>query len=128
MRELTGCINSTFIRLAKPVQTSSAHREVKQGVILAISQQGNYTPHIEPRFKGAIAYHCDSILIPACADICKQYKSPLTGKPVLLVAAGGMNDGRSVAAALMLGASGVWVGTRFIPSVESKYPEAAKQQ
>jgi NAD(P)H-dependent flavin oxidoreductase YrpB (nitropropane dioxygenase family) len=69
-----------------------------------------------------------SILIPACADICKQYKSPLTGKPVVLVAAGGVNDGRSVASALMLGASGVWVGTRFIPSVESKAPEEAKRQ
>lgn len=69
-----------------------------------------------------------TVLIPACADICRQYKSPLTGKPVVLVAAGGINDGRSVAAALMLGASGVWVGTRFIPSVESKAPPAAKQQ
>ncbi|KAM0816181.1 hypothetical protein AB5N19_01982 [Seiridium cardinale] len=69
-----------------------------------------------------------SILIPACADIVRQYQSPLTKKPVLLVAGGGINDGRSVAAALMLGASGVWVGTRFIPSVESKYPEHAKKQ
>lgn len=69
-----------------------------------------------------------SILIPACADICKQYNSPLTGRPVTLVAAGGIADGRGVAAALMLGASGVWVGTRFITAVESKYPEHAKQQ
>lgn len=68
------------------------------------------------------------VLIPACADICSKYTSPLTGKPVTLVAAGGINDGRSVAAALMLGASGVWVGTRFIPSVESKAPENWKQQ
>ena len=69
-----------------------------------------------------------SVLTPACADICKQYKSPLTGKPVTLVAAGGINDGRSVAAALMLGASGVWVGTRFIASVESKAPDHFKKQ
>lgn len=68
------------------------------------------------------------VLLPACADICKQYTSPLTGKPVTLVAAGGINDGRSVAAALMLGASGVWVGTSFIPSVESKAPENWKKQ
>lgn len=71
-------------------------------------------------------YH--SVLTPACADICRQYKSPLTGEPVLLVTGGGVNDGRSLASALMLGASGVWVGTRFIPTVESKYPEAAKKQ
>ncbi|KAI1865071.1 uncharacterized protein JN550_008617 [Neoarthrinium moseri] len=69
-----------------------------------------------------------SILTPACADIVKQYKSPLTKKPVLLVTGGGVNDGRSLASALMLGASGVWVGTRFIPAVESKYPEHAKKQ
>lgn len=69
-----------------------------------------------------------SILTPACADICKQYKSPLTGKPVVLVTGGGVNDGRSLASALMLGASGVWVGTRFIPAKESKYPEEGKRQ
>jgi NAD(P)H-dependent flavin oxidoreductase YrpB (nitropropane dioxygenase family) len=69
-----------------------------------------------------------SILTPACADICKQYKSPLTGKPALLVTGGGVNDGRSLASALMLGASGVWVGTRFIPCKESKYPEIGKRQ
>lgn len=73
-----------------------------------------------------MTYH--SILTPACADICKQYKSPLTGKPVVLVTGGGVNDGRSLASALMLGASGVWVGTRFIPAKESKYPEEGKRQ
>jgi len=69
-----------------------------------------------------------SILTPACADICRQYKSPLTGNPVMVVAAGGINDGRSVASALMLGACGVWIGTRFIASVESKAPEEFKKQ
>ena len=69
-----------------------------------------------------------SILTPACADIVKQYKSPLTGQPVLLVTGGGVNDGRSLASALMLGASGVWVGTRFTAAAESKYPESAKKQ
>ena len=68
------------------------------------------------------------MLAPACADICRQYKSPMTGKPVVLVVGGGVNDGRSLAAALMYGASGVWVGTRFIPAKESKYPQAAKQE
>jgi NAD(P)H-dependent flavin oxidoreductase YrpB (nitropropane dioxygenase family) len=68
------------------------------------------------------------VLLPACADICSKYTSPLTKKPVTLVAAGGINDGRSVAAALMLGAEGCWVGTRFIPSVESKAPEVFKKQ
>lgn len=36
-----------------------------------------------------------------------------------VVAAGGIYDGRGLAAALTLGAHGVWVGTRFIASVEA---------
>ena len=43
-----------------------------------------------------------SILIPACVDICKNAISPLTGKPVLVVAAGGIADGRGLAASLSL--------------------------
>ncbi|KIW48774.1 uncharacterized protein PV06_01339 [Exophiala oligosperma] len=68
-----------------------------------------------------------SILIPACADIVKKYKSPLTGQPVQLVAAGGIADGRGIASVLMLGASAVWVGTRFVTAKESGAPEVAKK-
>jgi len=68
-----------------------------------------------------------SVLIPACADLVKKYKSPLTGQPVQLVAAGGIYDGRGIAASLMLGASAVWVGTRFVTAKESGAPEAAKR-
>lgn len=39
--------------------------------------------------------------------------------PVPVVAAGGIADGRGIAAALMLGAAGVWIGTRFLASEES---------
>ncbi|KIX02422.1 uncharacterized protein Z518_08363 [Rhinocladiella mackenziei CBS 650.93] len=68
-----------------------------------------------------------SVLIPASADIVKTYTSPLTNQPVQLVAAGGIYDGRGMAASLMLGASGVWVGTRFVTAKESGAPEAAKR-
>ncbi|WP_034594416.1 NAD(P)H-dependent flavin oxidoreductase [Hamadaea tsunoensis] len=39
--------------------------------------------------------------------------------PVLVLASGGVADGRGLAAALMLGADGVWVGTRFVATTES---------
>lgn len=39
---------------------------------------------------------------------------------VPVVAAGGISDGRGMAAALMLGAAGVWIGTRFLASPEAK--------
>jgi enoyl-[acyl-carrier protein] reductase II len=45
--------------------------------------------------------------------------------PVL--AAGGIGDGRGLAAALMLGAVGVQVGTRFLGSVECGIPAAYKE-
>ncbi|WWC69005.1 uncharacterized protein I206_102941 [Kwoniella pini CBS 10737] len=68
-----------------------------------------------------------SILIPACVDLCKGRKSPLTGQPVHVIAAGGIYDGRGLAASLMLGAQGVWVGTRFVASTEASAPKKHKE-
>jgi enoyl-[acyl-carrier protein] reductase II len=42
------------------------------------------------------------------------------GDRVPVVAAGGMHDGRHLAAALALGADGIWVGTRFIATPEAR--------
>ena len=42
------------------------------------------------------------------------------GERVPVVAAGGIFDGRGLAAALCLGADGVWVGTRFIATPEAR--------
>jgi enoyl-[acyl-carrier protein] reductase II len=47
--------------------------------------------------------------------------------PLPVVAAGGIFDGRGIAAALMLGAVGVNIGTRFIASLEAPVSEAWKQ-
>lgn len=63
-----------------------------------------------------------SILIPAVVDKCKGKLSPLTGKPVQVVAAGGIYDGRGLAMALSLGANAVWVGTRFVCAKEAGAP------
>ncbi|TFL00913.1 2-nitropropane dioxygenase [Pterulicium gracile] len=60
-----------------------------------------------------------SVLIPACVDIVKGKTSPLTGKPVYVVGAGAVVDGRGLAANLAWGAQAVWVGTRFVASVEA---------
>ena len=40
--------------------------------------------------------------------------------PVPVVAAGGIADGRGVAAVLALGAAGAWIGTRFLASEEAR--------
>jgi len=67
-----------------------------------------------------------TILIPACVDAVKGYKSPLTGKPVYVIGAGAVYDGRSLAANLAWGAQAVWVGTRFVASVEAAAPKKHK--
>ena len=57
--------------------------------------------------------------VPEAADYLKQ-RSPKT----LLIAAGGIADGRGLAAALILGADGVVVGTRLWASAEALTPKA----
>jgi enoyl-[acyl-carrier protein] reductase II len=47
--------------------------------------------------------------------------------PVPVAAAGGIGDGRGLAAALTLGAAGVNVGTRFLASVEAEVDQEWKQ-
>jgi enoyl-[acyl-carrier protein] reductase II len=47
--------------------------------------------------------------------------------PIPVVASGGIFDGRGIAAALMLGAAGVNLGTRFIASTEAPAPDEWKE-
>jgi len=49
------------------------------------------------------------------------------GAKVPVVAAGGLFDGRGLAASLALGADGVWIGTRFIATPEAQAVNGYKQ-
>ncbi|CAL8576875.1 hypothetical protein XPA_002742 [Xanthoria parietina] len=61
-----------------------------------------------------------NILVPACVDVAARYRpAMLKGGHGLVVAAGGVSDGRGLAVALCQGAAGVWVGTRFVASEEA---------
>ncbi|KAH9897495.1 2-nitropropane dioxygenase [Xylariomycetidae sp. FL2044] len=95
------------------------HKACAVGADLICAQGGEAGGHT-----GEIPF---SILVPACVDICKTYVSPVTGGPVQVVAAGGVNDGRSLAAALMYGAQAVWIGTRFVAARESGASEHARR-
>nr|POE51689.1 putative monooxygenase [Quercus suber] len=88
-----------------------AHKALKAGVDIVCPQGGEGGGHT-----GDIA---TSILIPAVVDVARQYTSPLTGRPAMVVAAGGIYNGRSLAAMLSFGAVGAWVGTRFVASEEA---------
>jgi len=67
-----------------------------------------------------------TVLIPAVVEKCRQAKSPVTGGPVQVVAAGGIHNGQLLAASLMMGAGAVWVGTRFILTDEAGAPKSHK--
>ena len=67
---------------------------------------------------GHTGYVSTMTLVPAVIDE--------VSKPVL--AAGGIADGRGLAASLALGAAGVWVGTRFIASPEAYGHDNFKQR
>ncbi len=60
------------------------------------------------------------VLLPAVVDALAQYK-------IHVVGAGGFCDGRGLAAALALGASGVQMGTRFLATRESDFHPMWKQ-
>jgi nitronate monooxygenase len=94
------------------VQTVSQAREaVEAGADVIVAQGTEAGGHgmSEPLFT----------LLPQVADACP-------GTPV--VAAGGIADGRGVAAVLMLGAEGALMGTRFYASRESDgHPEAKRR-
>ena len=64
------------------------------------------------------------VLVPAVVDAIAGAIPDLSRPPV--VAAGGIADGRGLAAALMLGAEGVLVGTRFLATHEAAVPPVWK--
>lgn len=96
-----------------------AHKAFQAGVDIVCAQGGEGGGHT-----GDIPQH---LLVPACVDVARQYKpAMLQGGPGLVVAAGGVYDGRGLAAALVQGAVGVWVGTRFVASEEAGCSRAHK--
>jgi NAD(P)H-dependent flavin oxidoreductase YrpB (nitropropane dioxygenase family) len=71
----------------------------------------------------------NSVLIPAVVDVARRYRPKMLGgeQTAIVVAAGGISNGRGLASSLMQGAAGVWVGTRFVASVEAGCSEEHKE-
>ena len=89
---------------------AQARQAVERGVDVIIAQGGE-----AGGYGGAVA---TLALIPQVVDAVH---------PLPVVAAGGIADGRGLAAALVLGAVGVNVGTRFVASEEAQISPAWKQ-
>jgi nitronate monooxygenase len=91
--------------------TKNAKRMAEAGIDLLVAQGhegGGHTGRI-----GTMA------LLPAAID---------AAYPVPVLAAGGIGDGRGLAAALAMGCVGVWVGTRFLATNEGGALDVNKQR
>jgi nitronate monooxygenase len=82
---------------------AEARQRVEDGVDVIVAQGVESGGHVW----GQVS---TMALVPAVVDAVD---------PVPVIAAGGIGDARGIAAAMALGASGVWMGTRFVATLES---------
>jgi len=97
--------------LAITGNTKNARRMAQSGIDLLVAQGyegGGHTGRI-----GTMA------LLPQAID---------AAHPVPVLAAGGIGDGRGLAASLAMGCVGVWIGTRFLATTEGGALEINKQR
>ncbi len=91
------------IKVLAQVQKVSHAKRVALAGVDAITAQGTEAG-------GHTGYNGTLPMVPAVIDVAGD---------IPVIAAGGIADGRGLAAVLMLGAEGAWIGTRFVASVES---------
>lgn len=102
------------VKVLAQVQTVAQARTAAHAGVDAIAAQGTEA--------GGHTGHSGTLpLVPAVID---AVGGDVGGIPV--VAAGGIADGRGLAAVLLLGAEGAWIGTRFVASREWAGGEWAK--
>jgi nitronate monooxygenase len=108
----TGTIKSHRVKLVRQVQDlAGAHKALAAGADVLIAQGSEAGGHGATR--GMLP------LVAAVVDLARD-------TPVL--AAGGIADGRGLAAALMLGAAGAVMGTRFYASDEAQAEPQVKER
>jgi nitronate monooxygenase len=98
----------TTVSEAKEAERAGADAVVAQGMEAGGHRGGFDVTQAEGRMIGLLS------LLPAVADAVK----------VPVIATGGIADGRGIAAALLLGASAVQIGTAFLRCPEAKTPSA----
>jgi len=109
-------IKTTGIPVICQVQSLAQARQVlEQGADIIVAQGAEAGGHGARR--------ATLPLVPAVVDMVAA-----SGRDVPVVASGGFADGRGLAAALMLGAAGVLMGTRFHAAEESLLAPEGKQR
>ena len=108
-------IAAANVPLICQVQTLAHAREaIDAGATVIVAQGGEAGGHA--------GHRATLTLVPEIADLLAQ-----SAPDIILVAAGGIADGRGLAAALMLGAEGVLIGSRFLLSTETLEPPGFQQ-
>lgn len=151
-RELTGKPFGVNIMLAAPNAAEIANLVVEEGVGIVTTGAGSPAPYMERWLAAGIR------VIPVVASVAYALKMKELGATALIaegaesgghvgelhtmalvpqvvdavdlpvLAAGGIFDGRGAAAAFMLGACGVQVGTRFLVAEECRVHEVYKER
>jgi nitronate monooxygenase len=107
----TGRIKAAGCKIICQVQTLDQAKQAAQAGADVIIAQGRDAGGHSGITRGTMGF------VPAAVDAVA---------PIPVVAAGGITDGRGLAAALALGAAGVLMGTRFTASLESLWDPAMK--
>ncbi len=101
-----------WIHIVPSVKTALRCKKAGVDVVVASGHEGGMHTHWEPIHS--------MILLPAVVEA-------LAGSGIPVVGAGGFCDGKTLAAALALGASGVQMGTRFLATAESDFAPVWKE-
>ena len=156
-RELTDKpfgVNVTFLPAVKPPDYPGLIKAIVDGGVRIVETAGNNPAKWMPMFKDAgikVIHKCTSVRHalkaesigvdalsidgfecgghPGEDDVPNMILLPLAAQAlkVPFVASGGMADGRSLVAALSMGADGMNMGTRFVATVEAPVHDNVKQ-
>jgi nitronate monooxygenase len=115
--EFADRIHAANVPLTVQVQTlEQARRALEVGADIIVAQGGEAGGH-------GMSARSTFTLVPDVVDLVAEHSAN-----TLVVAAGGVADGRGLAAALALGADGVLVGTRLWASTEALVTPEAQQR
>jgi NAD(P)H-dependent flavin oxidoreductase YrpB (nitropropane dioxygenase family) len=102
----------TWFHIVPSVRAALRCKKAGVDVIVASGHEGGFHTHWEPLHS--------MVLLPAVVDAVSDEKT-------LVIGAGGFSDGKSLVAALALGADAVLMGTRFLATAESDFHPIWKQ-
>lgn len=102
-----------------------SHRRVPDAVVVEGPMAGGHLGFRLAELEDGSAPTLESIVVDVLAEL--RTFEVLAGKPIPVIAAGGVYSGGDIARMLDIGASAVQMGTRFVATVECDAPEQYKQ-